>query len=306
MVESVECGVWSVELKNLTTEQRNPDTYNIDTVSTVEMLTMVNNEDAKAAAAVRAELHNIAKAVDAITERFKNGGRLFYFGAGTSGRLGVLDASEVPPTFGMPHGQVVAVMAGGRDAMFVAVEGAEDSRELGAKDILDNGVTERDVVVGITASGRTPYVLAACEAARTLGVFTIGVSNTVGSALSLICDVAITPVAGPEALTGSTRMKAGTTQKMVLNMLTTGVMIKLGKSYGNLMVDVMPTNEKLVDRAVRIISEATGVDYKTSHAALIDSNMKPKTAIVMIKTGLTALDAKELLDKNGGFISSCF
>jgi N-acetylmuramic acid 6-phosphate etherase len=183
----------------------------------------------------------------------------------------------------MPHGRVVALIAGGREAMFEAVEGAEDSERMGLKDIEDNNVTSLDTVVGITASGRTPYVLAACKAAGALGALTVGLSNTAGSALAELCDIAITPVAGPEALTGSTRMKAGTTQKMVLNMLSTGVMIKLGKSYSNLMVDVMPTNEKLVDRAIRIVCEAAEVDYATAKETLESCGMRPKEAILTLK-----------------------
>ncbi|MCL2704498.1 MAG: N-acetylmuramic acid 6-phosphate etherase [Defluviitaleaceae bacterium] len=292
-----------MELSKLTTEQRNQNTLMIDVVSTHEMLEMINDEDAKAAAAVRAELGKIARAVDVIARQMKDDGRLFYVGAGTSGRLGILDASEVPPTFGMPHGKVIAIIAGGKEAVFKAVEGAEDDAALGARDIKENGVRPGDVVAGIAASGRTPYVLGAVEAARELGAVTIGISNAEGSVLASKCHYDITPIAGPEALTGSTRMKAGTMQKMVLNMLTTGVMIKLGKTYGNLMVDVMPTNEKLADRAARIVQEATGADCESAITALRASGMKPKTAIVMIKMNLTAEQAAELLVKNDGFIS---
>ena len=290
-------------LSALTTEQRNQDTLNIDKVSTVEMLEMINDEDAKAAAAVRLELPNIARAVEAVAKALGAGGRLFYVGAGTSGRIGVLDASEIPPTFGLPHGIVVGVMAGGESAMYKAKEGAEDNPALGAKDIEENGVKAGDIVMGIAASGRTPYVLGALEGAKKLGALTIGLSNVAGSKVSQACDIPITPVPGPEALTGSTRMKAGTTQKMVLNMITTGAMIKLGKAYSNLMVDVVPTNEKLVDRAARIVHAATGADLENCAKTLIEAGNNPKTAIVMIKTGLGGQEARGLLERCGGFVA---
>lgn len=287
-------------LSKLTTEQRNDRTINIDRVTTLEMLEMINDEDAKAAAAVRAELPNVARAVDAAAAAIEAGGRLYYVGAGTSGRLGVLDASEILPTFGETC--VEGIMAGGKDALFVAKEGAEDSAALGASDMSERGVGAKDVVVGITASGRTPYVLGAIEAARARGAITVGLSNSAGAKLAEICHIAITPVAGPEALTGSTRMKAGTMQKMVLNMISTGAMIRLGKVYGNLMVDLVPTNEKLTDRSRRIVAEAAGVSADQAAAALEKTN-NAKTAIVMLKTGLNADDAAQILKRHGGFIA---
>ncbi|MBR2519491.1 MAG: N-acetylmuramic acid 6-phosphate etherase [Selenomonadaceae bacterium] len=236
----------------LTTEQINPATAHIDECTTLEMVRLINDEDKKIAAAVENVLPEIARAVDAIAESFSRGGRLFYIGAGTSGRLGVLDASECPPTFGVNPEMVQGLIAGGESALIRAVEGAEDNRQLAAENLREKNFSSADVLVGITASGRTPYVLGGVEFAKQLGAVTVGVSCVENSALAQAVDIAITPVTGAEALTGSTRMKAGTATKMVLNMLTTAAMIKIGKVRGNLMVCVQATNDKLRDRLKRI------------------------------------------------------
>ena len=236
----------------LTTEKINPATTHIDKCSTLEMVKLINDEDKKVAAAVESVLPEIARAVDAIAESFNRGGRLFYIGAGTSGRLGVLDASECPPTFGVSSDMVQGLIAGGEGALIKAVEGAEDNRSLAAKDLTEKNFCAADVLVGITASGRTPYVLGGVEFAKKIGAITVGISCVENSLLVQAVDIAITPVTGAEALTGSTRMKAGTATKMVLNMLTTAAMIKIGRVRGNLMVCVQATNDKLRDRIKRI------------------------------------------------------
>ena len=238
----------------LTTEKINPATAHIDECTTLEMVKLINDEDKKIAAAVERVLPEIARAVDVIAESFTRGGRLFYIGAGTSGRLGVLDASECPPTFGVPYEMVQGLIAGGEGALMRAVEGAEDNRQLAERDLTEKNFCAADVLVGITASGRTPYVLGGIDFAKNLGAITVGVSCVENSALAKIVDIAITPVTGAEALTGSTRMKAGTATKMVLNMLTTAAMIKIGKVRGNLMICVQATNDKLRDRLNRINS----------------------------------------------------
>ncbi|MBR4153457.1 MAG: N-acetylmuramic acid 6-phosphate etherase [Selenomonadaceae bacterium] len=237
---------------DLTTEKINPATINIDKCTTFEMVKLINDEDKKVALAVESVLPEIAQAVDAIAESFNRGGRLFYIGAGTSGRLGVLDASECPPTFGVSPDMVQGLIAGGEGALIKAVEGAEDNRQLAEQDLSDKNFCAADILVGITASGRTPYVLGGVDFAKKIGAITIGVSCVENSALAKVVDIAITPVTGAEALTGSTRMKAGTATKMVLNMLTTAAMIKIGKVRGNLMVCVQATNVKLRDRIKRI------------------------------------------------------
>lgn len=290
-------------LADIPTEQRNPLTNHIDAVSTLDMLALINDEDAKVAAAVRAELPRIAQAVDAIADAFQKGGKLFYVGAGTSGRIGVLDASECPPTFGVPDSMVTAVIAGGIDALLRPLEGAEDDRDAGTDEIRKRGVSDNDVVVGIAASGRTPFVLGAIEAAKALGAVTVGISGVSGSPLAVATHIAITPLTGPEALTGSTRMKCGTAQKLVLNMLSTGTMIKIGKTYGNLMVDVKPTNDKLRDRAARIVDAATGAGYEASAKVLAAAGNNPKLAIVALGTGLEPEKAQALLEGCGGFVS---
>ena len=264
---------------NLTTEQRNAASANIDKVSTLEMVKIINDEDKKVAAAVEKVLPQIARAVDIIAEKISGGGRLFYIGAGTSGRLGVLDASECPPTFGVNSEMVQGIIAGGNYALTNAVEGAEDDKNLAIENLREKNFNAADVLVGIAASGRTPYVISAVEYAKKIGAVTCGVSCVENSALAKIVDIDITPVTGAEVITGSTRMKAGTATKMVLNMLTTGAMVKLGKVYGNLMVDVHATNEKLRDRAKRIVMAATGCDEITAVELLKKFNGSAKSAI---------------------------
>src|SRR5580658_7908379 len=280
------------QLGELATEARNPASARLDELSTLEMLGVINDEDAKVAAAVRDELPAIARAVDAIADRFQRGGRLFYIGAGTSGRLGVLDASECPPTFSVPADLVQGLIAGGDRALRLSSEHSEDSPEEGAHDLKAARFAAGDALVGIAASGRTPYVLGAIEHAKKLGALTIGLSCVPGSALAQAAEIAITPATGAEVLTGSTRLKAGTATKLVLNMLSTGVMVRSGFTYGNLMVNVRPTNAKLLDRAQRIVMEAAGCDRATAERALEAAGMDVKTAIVMQKAGLTRAEAE--------------
>ncbi|WP_047490486.1 N-acetylmuramic acid 6-phosphate etherase [Terriglobus sp. TAA 43] len=290
-----------MKLGNLLTESRNPASENIDIVSTEEMLAIMNREDATVIQRVNEVLPQIAQAVDAIFERVSEGGRLFYMGAGTSGRLGVLDASECPPTYGVPRDMVVGIIAGGEPALRVSQEGAEDSREQGSADLLLNGFNQSpglDVLVGIAASGRTPYVLGAMETARNHGCLTIGLSCVPGSPVEQAADIAISPATGAEVVTGSTRMKAGTATKLVLNMLSTGLMIKLGYVYGNLMTNVQTTNIKLVDRAERIISAATGIPQEQA-AELLKQAGSVRVAIVMQKRGFSRADAEAALEASG-------
>lgn len=280
-------------LASLATEARNPLTEKIDQLPTLDMLRLINQEDAKVAAAVAAVLPQIAKAVDAIAERFTTGGHLFYLGAGTSGRLGVLDASECPPTFSVPATLIQGIIAGGDSALRKSSESSEDSAEKGAADLAANGFTPQDTLVGIAASGRTPYVLGALAHARKIGALTIALICVPNSEMAAAADISIAPVTGPEVITGSTRMKAGTATKLVLNMLSTGVMIKTGAVYGNLMVNMQATNVKLVDRAQRIVMAATGIDQSTA-TTLLQQAGSVKTAIVMQKLSLdrTAAEAK--------------
>ena len=292
-----------VELKKIATEQRNPDTMNIDALSTLEMVKLINREDHKVAEAVSLVTDKIAQAVDVIADRLGRGGRLIYCGAGTSGRLGVLDAVECPPTYSTDPEMVQGLIAGGYPAIFKAVEGAEDSKELGVKDLKDISFSANDVLVGIAASGRTPYVLGAMEYAKALGAVTVSVTCCPGSALDSFADIGIAPAPGPEVVTGSTRMKSGTAQKMVLNMLSTGAMIKLGKVYGNLMVDVKPSNEKLIRRCVTIVCAATECEEAKAVAALEACGYRPKTAIVMILCDADAETARQLLQKADGRIA---
>lgn len=282
-----------VDLSKLTTEARNPRSAEIDVLSTIDMLAVISAEDATVSAAVRDELPQIARAVDAISDRIARGGRLFYIGAGTSGRLGVLDASECPPTFSVPATLVQGLIAGGDSALRQSSERSEDSPEEGARDLAKSGFNALDTLVGIAASGRTPYVLGAMSHAREAGALTIALTCVDGSAMAKLADIAITPVTGPEVVTGSTRMKAGTATKLVLNMLSTGVMIRRGAIYGNLMVNVQPTNAKLADRARRIIMTVTGCDEPTS-ARLLSEAGSVKAAIVMqmLSLDLAAADAK--------------
>lgn len=290
------------KLSKLVTETRNQNTMNIDSVSTLEMIEKINEEDKKVPEAVGKAKESIAKAVDIIAEKLAAGGRLIYIGAGTSGRLGVLDASECPPTYGVSHEMVQGIIAGGQSAIFDAVEGAEDNKELGKQDLVNKNLTSKDVVCGIAASGRTPYVIGAMEYGKKVGASVLCVTMNPESEMAAMADVPITVVVGPEVIMGSTRMKAGTAQKLVLNMLTTGAMIKLGKVYENLMVDVQTTNEKLVARAKRIVKLATDADYGTIEKVLKDTNNQVKLSIVIIKTGLSKEKAQELLEKNNGYV----
>ncbi|MEH6399647.1 N-acetylmuramic acid 6-phosphate etherase [Pantoea sp. Haah2121] len=291
-----------LELSQMITEGRNPASQNIDELSTEAMLRVINDEDKKVALAVEAIMPQIAAAVDAICAAFQAGGRLIYCGAGTSGRLGILDASECPPTFGTPREQVIGLIAGGHTAILQAVENAEDNREQGAQDLKDIHFSRHDVLVGIAASGRTPYVLGALAYANELGATTVSLTCNPGSAMSQVAAIALTPVVGPEVVTGSSRMKAGTAQKLVLNMLTTGSMIRSGKVYGNLMVDVEATNQKLVQRQVNIVMQATDCDEATASAALTACGGHCKTAILMVLADLAADEAKALLSQHQGFI----
>lgn len=287
-------------LSHLVSEGRNPDTMDIDLLPSLDIVQRINQQDKLVPLAVEKVLPEIAEAVDKITEALKVGGRLFYIGAGTSGRLGVLDASECPPTFGTDPEMVVGIIAGGKEAMFRAKEGAEDDPALGEQDLKENTLTQRDVVVGIAASGRTPYVIGGLEYANELGATTVALSCNPDSPIADIADIAISPVVGPEALTGSTRLKSGTAQKLVLNMLTTASMIRLGKSYQNLMVDVKATNEKLVARAARIVMQATDCTNQEAKTALKETDYDAKLAILMILTGLDRESATEQLNAKQG------
>jgi N-acetylmuramic acid 6-phosphate etherase len=281
-------------LATLTTEARNPASGHIDRLPTREMLALINREDQAVALAVERELPSIALAVDAIAERFSHGGRLFYIGAGTSGRLGVLDASECPPTFSVPSTLVQGIIAGGDSALRKSSEHSEDSPEEGARDLAAHTLTPQDTLVGIAASGRTPYVLGAMQHAKQQGALVVSLTCVANSAMAAIADIAIAPVTGPEVVTGSTRMKAGTATKLVLNMLSTGVMIRTGAVYGNLMVNVQPTNNKLVDRAERIIAAATGCDRETA-ATLLKAAGSVKVAIAMQSLGVDRAAAEAAL-----------
>jgi N-acetylmuramic acid 6-phosphate etherase len=286
-------------LQNLTTELQNPASHAIDRLPTGEMLAVINAADSEIPAAVAKVIPEISLAVDLIAARIRNGGRLFYMGAGTSGRLGVLDASECPPTFNVPAQLVIGLIAGGDQALRTSVERAEDDPEQGRTDLEARGFTSRDALVGIAASGRTPYVLGAVAYARSLDALTIGLSCTVDSELARAAEIAITPVPGPEIITGSTRMRAGTATKLVLNMLSTGVMIRLGYVYGNLMVNVQPTNAKLADRARRIISKITNLTYDEA-AQLLDRAGSVRIAVLMHKLGLNKADAEARLAAASG------
>ena len=292
-----------VELKKIATEQRNPNTMNIDALSTLDMIKLINSEDHRVAEAVSLVTDKIAEAVDVIADRLSRGGRLIYCGAGTSGRLGILDAVECPPTYSTEPEMVQGLIAGGYPAIFKAVEGAEDSKELGVQDMKGISFASGDVLVGVAASGRTPYVLGCMEYAKELGAATVSVTCCPGSVLDTFADIGIAPAPGPEVVTGSPRMKSGTAQKMVLNMLSTGAMIKLGKVYGNLMVDVKPSNEKLIRRCVTIVCAATECDEAAATAALEACEYRPKTAIVMILCGVGAEEARAMLDQADGRIA---
>ena len=292
-----------VELQKIATEQRNPNTMNIDTLSTLDMVKLINQEDHRVADAVGEVTDKIAQAVDVIAEKLAAGGRLIYCGAGTSGRLGILDAVECPPTYSTDPETVQALMAGGYGAIFKAVEGAEDSKELGVQDMQNIHFGPKDVLVGIAASGRTPYVRGCMEYAKQLGAPTVAVTCCPGSELDQFADIGIAPAPGPEVVTGSTRMKSGTAQKMVLNMLSTGAMIKLGKVYGNLMVDVKPSNEKLIRRCVTIVCSAAECTEAEATQALEECDYRPKVAIVMVLRGVNADTACAMLQKAEGRIA---
>ncbi len=287
-------------LGDLLTEQLNPASSGIDRLVTEDMLRVMNQEDAKVAASVGAEVPRIAEAVEAIVSSLRQGGRLFYIGAGTSGRLGVLDASECPPTFHVPPEWVQGIIAGGEDALSRATETSEDDPALGVADLRRRGFTNTDVLAGIAASGRTPYVLGAVEEANRLGAVTIGISCVPGSNLALAARIAITPASGPEVIAGSTRLKAGTATKMVLNMLTTGAFIRLGYVYGNMMVNVEPKNEKLRDRALRILMTATGKDAAAATKLLESAGTRLQTAIVMQLGDVSKAEADARLSRAKG------
>lgn len=291
-----------IDLTSMITESRNPASADIDSLPTLDMLRVINREDQTVALAVEKTLPQVAQVVDAVAQAFRLGGRLVYMGAGTSGRLGILDASECPPTFGTPAEQVVGLIAGGHKAILKAVENAEDNRELAVSDLKALNFSKKDVLVGIAASGRTPYVLGGMEYALSLGATVAAVSCNPDSEMSRLAGIAITPVVGPEVITGSSRMKAGTAQKLILNMITTGAMIRSGKVYGNLMADVEATNAKLVERQKRIVMAATECDRATAEQALAACDGHCKTAIVMILAQLSAGDAKALLAQHQGFI----
>ena len=291
-----------MNLGSLVSESRNPQTLDLDALSTLEMVTRFNEQDALVAQAVRMTLPDVAKAVDAAAAALKAGGRIIYMGAGTSGRLGVLDASECPPTFGVPHGLVVGLIAGGPGALLKAVEGAEDNPQLGEDDLNALALAPEDIVVGIAASGRTPYVIGGLKYARARGCRTVAISCNPASPIAQEADIAISPVVGPEALTGSTRLKSGTAQKLVLNMISTGAMVKFGKVYQNLMVDMKATNVKLIDRACRMVVEATGAAREEAEAVLAQTGYDVKPAILMVLTGLDADAARARLAETQGFL----
>lgn len=291
------------EIASLTTEQRNPNSMDIDARSTREILTIINNEDKTVPLAVEKELPYIEQAVELIVHALKNGGRLLYFGAGTSGRLGVVDASECPPTFGTPFGLIDGYIAGGKEAMFRAQEGAEDHEENGAADVLAAAVTDKDVVCGIAASRRTPYVVGAVKKAKELGAKTLFVTCNPRENFNIAeVDVAMCPFVGPEVVMGSTRMKSGTAQKLVLNMLTTTAMIRMGKIYENMMIDLQMTNKKLVERAKRVVMTIAKTDYDTAGEYLTAADGHVKTALVMILAKVSKEEAKVRLEKADGFV----
>jgi len=291
------------EISKLATEQRNPRSTDIDNASAIEILRIINEEDKTVPMAVELEIPWIAKAVEAVVKALKSGGRLLYFGAGTSGRLGVVDASECPPTFGTPYGMIEGYIAGGVEAMFRAQEGAEDFEENGAKDVIKAGVTAKDVVCGIAASRRTPYVIGAVKKAKELGATTVYITSTPREAFNIPeVDIPICPYVGPEVVMGSTRMKSGTAQKLVLNMLTTTSLVRMGKTYENMMIDLQMTNKKLVERAKRIVMTITGVSYDEATEYLTEADGHVKTALVMIKANVTADEARKRLEKTEGFV----
>ena len=292
----------SLNLKNMSTETRNQNTMNLDIMTPLEVVTVMNQEDARVPEAIKPALPNIAQCVTWAISSIEAGGRIIYMGAGTSGRLGVLDAVECPPTFGVAPEVVVGLIAGGEKAFVKAVEGAEDSRELGRQDLVDINLEARDIVIGIAASGRTPYVLGGLAYAKEVGCHTVGISCNPGSAVGAAAELAIEVVPGPECLTGSTRLKSGTCQKLILNMISTAAMVGCGKAYQNLMVDVMQTNEKLVVRAQNIVMEATGCDRETAAEKIAIAGGNAKTAITMILADCGLEEAKARLEKAKGHV----
>lgn len=284
-------------INNLTTEKQNENTEHIDELSSLEIAKIINSEDKKVAFAVEKELDSVSKAIDLIAERFKKGGRIIYAGAGTSGRLGTLDAVELTPTYNVSRERVFGIIAGGESAMYKAVEGAEDSKELAFNDLKKNNVNNLDTVIAIAASGRTPYCIGAIEYANSVGSLTVSVTCNKESEMSKIANVSISPTVGAEVISGSTRMKAGTAQKMILNMISTGVMIKLGKVYGNYMVNVLPTNEKLKMRAVNIIMEITGITQEDAISLFEESGSSVAVSVVMHKACSTKEVAIQALKK---------
>lgn len=290
-------------IKDLTTEQRNPNTMHLDQMSALDLVKTINHEDQSVALAVAQADQAIAQAITAISQRYAKGGRLIYLGAGTSGRLGVLDAVELVPTYGISPERAVGLIAGGASAMYQAVEGAEDSPELARADLQKLDLTADDTVIGLAASGRTPYVIGGLDYAKEVDALGVSVACVKDSEIGQHADIAIEAATGPEVVTGSTRMKAGTAQKMILNMISTGVMVQQGKVYENVMVDVLPTNQKLVDRACRIINAAVGISTEKAAELLRDADNNVPVAIVMAKTGKKASEAKELLEQHHGRIS---
>jgi len=286
--------------KIIQTEQRNPYSVNIDLMSSREIVGVMNQEDKKVAIALEKELDNIAKAVDLISEAFIKGGSLLYFGAGTSGRLGILDASECPPTFSVPPDMVRGYIAGGDEAIKTSIEGAEDSFDGGERDLINSGAKPEDVVVGISASGNATYIQGVLSRAQSLNITTVGIACNTEAKIKQYSEVFICPVVGPEVLTGSTRLKSGTAQKMVLNMLTTASMIRIGKTYENYMIDVNPSNVKLKDRATRIVAEIAGIPYEEALKYLQISGFRVKPAVMMAMSGLSLEESEDLLDKNNG------
>lgn len=293
-----------MDLSRLTTERRNPASAHIDSCTTLEMVTIMQQEDSKIASAIEKILPEIARAIDATSQRLENDGRLFYLGAGTSGRLGILDASECPPTYGTDPELVQGLIAGGVPAIFRAQEGAEDNPDLAVHDLKEHDFSAKDVLVGIAASGRTPYVIGGLKYARELGALTIALACSEHAEIAALADIALTPVTGPEVVTGSTRMKAGTAQKLVLNMLSTGTMIKLGKVYGNLMVDVKASNKKLEERAIRIVMEGSGCERTEAEKALKGADGHAKLAILMVVAGVSASEGKALLERTSGHLAA--
>lgn len=291
-----------MNLGALVSETRNPQTMDLDALTTLELVHRFNQQDTLVAQAVKATLPEVAQAVDAAAQALKAGGRIIYMGAGTSGRLGVLDASECPPTFGVDHGLVVGLIAGGPGALLKAVEGAEDNPQLGEDDLRALNLSGQDLVVGLAASGRTPYVIGGLKYARLAGCTTVAISCNPDSPIAREADIAISPVVGPEALTGSTRLKSGTAQKLVLNMISTGAMVKFGKVYQNLMVDMKATNVKLIDRACRMVVEATGITREAAETLLQQTDFEVKPAILMALTGVDAVTAREKLAAHQGFL----